>query len=298
MTLLAAVLVLTSCSGGDGASTDAVSRPAVVSGAFRCPDPKVESPRDHGADRLRTGATAALLCYRATDGFWTAPNGALTEGVDDLVALVNSRRPRHFDACNALGGPAWSMVLRYPDGIRTIEGDDGGCGTFFVGPTEEAGAPRVWATFLAALGAQRRAADPPGSTVRPTGCPARLENAPLSVVAQPDRAAAATWCVPHGRRWVSAGRVSEVQLRVLRRAFRPPYDDTSLGGHRDCHGLPRTTYGLLSGRDAWGEPFAIPLFCDLSRIFPAGSPRADFVVMTPAMRRLVARSVTHPALRP
>jgi hypothetical protein len=292
--LLALLLVLSACGDGGGSPPG----PPTLHRAFRCPDPQVEEPRDRGADRLPSGATEALLCYRAVDAEWTAPSGPLTMRLDDLVGLVNSQRTVHDDTCSLVGGPAWSMVFRYHDGTRTIDGDNGGCGTMFVGSSERSGARRAFLAFLGALLAQRRASPPPGSAVRSPACPHGQYVFP-SFVAQQDRVAAATWCLRQDRRWTPVGDAGAAQLQLLRHEFahEPPGSGAFVTTRR-CHGLPRTTYGVLVGRDPWGEAFSSILVCDYYQFVVPGEQRSVFYRMSPAMRGLVSRVLADTALRP
>jgi hypothetical protein len=86
---------------------------------------------------------------------------------------------------------------------------------------------------------------------------------------------------------------------VLHRQFARPIHASALAGEiRGCHGLPMSSYGLVTGRDPWGEAFSIGFICDRFQIWPTGRTRAVYVRMSPEMRRLVARTVTGAALRP
>jgi hypothetical protein len=123
-----------------------------------------------GADTLPTGATAALLCFHDNRYAWVPPHGRLAVGLDDLVRVVNAQRahdPNSEDSCAGVGAPGWTVVLRYADGTRSIQGDNGGCWDLAVGSTERFGATSVWHADLAALLRQREQQGTPDTAPDP-----------------------------------------------------------------------------------------------------------------------------------
>jgi hypothetical protein len=130
---IAVAMLVVGCGGG-GTSSDGTP--------FACPDPQDQTPMS-GADTLPTGATVALLCFHDNRFVWVPPHGQLRTGLDHLVRVVNAQRvhdPNSEDNCGGVGAPGWTVVLRYADGTRTIQGDNGGCWGLAVGSTERFGA--------------------------------------------------------------------------------------------------------------------------------------------------------------
>jgi hypothetical protein len=296
--LVSAGLVLSAC--GNGSSPSPVrSAPAVLDAAFRCPGPHSDAHGDGGSDTLPTGATGALLCRRENHSPWTSPRGVLTTDLDRVVAVVDRQRvhdPASNVGCGGVGAPAWTMVLRYPTGTRTISGDNGGCWDLLVGATRRFGSRRVYAAYLRALLRQRDAAGPPAVRPKAPPCPVRRSPAdPALFLGAPSPAArssdvvSGTWCVLHGREWRPVRTATRAQLAVLRHDIR-----TSAGRRQHdvpddrCAGLPPSTSTLLAGRDAWGDVLEVDVTCDAYRLTTPPHPRAEFVQMLPATARLLA----------
>jgi hypothetical protein len=289
--LVALGLLVSGCT-----SVSSNADPGVPRAAFRCPDPSVRDPGDHSAGVLPHGATAALICSRDTDSPWIAPREPLTRDVAGLVDLVNAQHPRtaaEGDVCNAAGGPAWSILLLYPTGVRTIEGDNGGCETMMVGTQERHGAARIFWAFAHALLAQRSHGTPPRS-VRTThlSCPGR-EPLP-SPTARADLLVSGDWCVRRGDRFRADGKLTPRQLAVLRHdlATAGPRSGSRLPRLGDCQGLRRSTRALIHGTDAWGDPVQISIVCDVLIAVDPRTRATDYVRMLPATAAMLARVVT------
>jgi hypothetical protein len=296
--LVGALLVLTACGGGPDPSPPTPTAQSVVDAPFRCPDPTSTTlPPDRGSGSLPSAPTAAQLCLRDNRIPWNPPRGVLITGLDHLVDVVNEQEVHHPDqdeACGGVGAPAWFLVFRYADGIRTISGDNGGCWDLLVGNTERLGSRHVYQAYVAAVLRQRLHQSPPDILQKAPACPRRKPGGPTlpyattSPAAQTSRVVVGTWCRRAGNHWADAGTATDAQLALLRhdiatRAHRR--HGLHLGG---CHGLPSTTHTLLVGRDPWGDPLAVDFTCDLYRLYTAPFPRARFVRMLPGTAAMVA----------
>jgi len=287
---VATLLVLTGC--GDGSSSTAPPAPTVVEGRFRCPDPQTDPARavDRGSDALPTGARAARLCLLDNNDAWSPPTSVLTTRVDDLVGVVNAQRVHHPEpdtGCGGVGAPAWTMVFRYDHGTRTISGDNGGCWDLVVGGTQRFGSAHVYDAYLRALVRQRHAEPPPQAEVTAPSCPHGAYPS-ASPAADPRLLVSAVWCHRAGAGWRRAPAMSPAQLATLRHDIRTSgsrHGPLRLGR---CRGLSSSTYGLLMGRDAWGDLVAVDYSCDYYRLFPPARPRAVFVRMLPSSVAVVA----------
>jgi hypothetical protein len=198
-------LGLTGCGSGSSSGAPTPGPPLVVAGTFRCPDPEAAATTvvDHGADTLPTGALGAVLCVHDDHVPWSAPRGQLQTGLDDLVGVVNAQRVFHPSpdlACGGVGAPAWTMVLSYPGGTRTISGDNGGCWDLLVGRTQRYGSRHVYDAYLTALVAQRTSQGTPDSRRTPPGCPATSYPA-TSPAGDPRLLVSASWCRHAGNHW-------------------------------------------------------------------------------------------------
>ena len=287
----ALALLLTGCGGGSSSIPAAAPAPQVVAGDFRCPDPEAPAAGDDGSDILPSDAQAAVLCLHDNHDAWAPPTGVLVTGLDDLVGVANSQRIFHPDpntGCGGVGAPAWTVVLRYAGGIRTISGDNGGCWDLLVGRTQRYGSAHVYDAYLQALLQQRRAQTPPDVARKPPACPNGVYPA-ASPAADPRLLVAAAWCRRAGEHWRTIGALSPAQLAILRHDVR-----TSASRHRalrveHCRGLRPSTVGLLVGRDAWGDTVAIDFTCDFYRLFEPAQPRASFVRMLPSSLAVVTK---------
>lgn len=293
---LLVALALAGC--GDHASSSHASPAAATTtdAPFTCPGPHEPARGDGGTDTLPTGATGALLCLHDNNTPWAPPRGVLSTGLDAVVGVVNEQQvhdPSSDDGCGGVGAPAWTMVLQYDDGTRTISGDNGGCWDLLVGSTERFGSKDVFEAYLRAVLQQRHQQGPPQVVRTAPPCPGRSPGDPVppypvvSPAAQPNRVVTGTWCRRDGRQWLDAGPATRAQLAVVR------HDLATAAQRRHglrldhCRGLPRTTHTLLVGRDAWGDPTALDFTCDFYRTFTY--PRASFVRMLPATLAEVAR---------
>lgn len=293
-------LLVAGCGGGAPTSAahgnSAHDVVAVDDGApFTCPDPESQDPLT-GADTLPAGATAALICYRDNHELWFPPAGALTHGVGRLVRLVNAQRivpPSASGACNADLGPAYSIVLRYAGGTRTIQGENDGCRTVSVGSVQRAGTQRVYDAYLAALARQRAHSEPPDVHLRPPACPTdRLQ--PFSPLADPALTAAASVCRHLDHHWNGHRRgrpLTASQVRVLRRDLATARPRTFQPTARDhlCRSPILRGPLRVSALDGWGDELVVDLACDTYRF----TPRTGHTVVTVHLLPRTARMLTH-----
>lgn len=301
--VVVAVLVLSACSDGSSSSPSAAAngpagRTTTVDGSFRCPDPEAEPHGDGGSDRLPTGATAARLCLHDNRSPWSPPNGILATGLDALVSKVDSQRiydPSSQLGCGGVGAPAWTIVLRYPSGTRTISGDNGGCWDLLVGSTQRFGSRHVFQAYLRALLHQRQVQGSPDTVWQPPACPRRRSAADpalaypaVSPAAATSRVVAATWCRRDGSHWTSAGPATRAQLALLRRDITTAEGRTGDGALDHCRDVPSSPETLLVGRDPWGDLLAVDFSCDTYRLLTPPRPRAEFVTMLPSTTVMVA----------
>jgi hypothetical protein len=296
---IAAVLLLVGCGGsgssgaGPGAGSAQTGTATTVDddAPFACPAPSDRTPVS-GSDTLPTGARAALLCARDTDAPWVAPHGALHQGLDQLVGVVNAQRvhdPRTDDNCADVGGPGWTIVLRYADGTRTIQGDNGGCWDLTVGSTERFGARRVYEAFNRALLHQRTTGSAPDAVFPPPSCPSRPDFGSFSPLADATHATSVTVCVRVGSRYRPV-RLRKADLRLLQHEFATSATRrTHLDGASGCHALPPRSGVMLVGADPWGDPFTVLTTCDTYRILQPPDSRTLFARMLPATAHLIGR---------
>ena len=159
--MVAAVLVLAGCGDDSSSSPSSGRTTGTVARSFACPDPaaKVEAA---AGDTLPTGARAARICYSAEMPVeWQPPHEPLTHDVAHLVALVNRQQVYPpADGCNADAGPAYRIVLDYPDGARMISGVTAGCRDVRVGASDREGGRTVWRAYFHLLAQQREHARP------------------------------------------------------------------------------------------------------------------------------------------
>jgi hypothetical protein len=303
----AAALLLAGCGSGSshpGAEKNVhPETPAVTEIAdpgFGCPGPGTSPDAIVATPDLTIlphGAKAAQICYLDNGLLWLAPAGRLTRGVRGLVSLVNSRqahRPQKNEVCNADLGPAYAIVFRYPDGIRTITADTSGCREIVVGSTERAGGRSLFHSYLAALARQRAHTRPPARRVHLPGCiPDRIP--PFSPVSDPAHLSDARLCpqrpgsapayVRHGR------RLDTAQLAALRH-------DLASAGQRVFEPRPGRHYCRspivqgplrITAVDRWGDQFVLDISCDIYRYETPHGSRFVMVHLLPATARLLAR---------
>ena len=273
--------------------TPAATAPTVVPGVFRCPDPQAEAASDHGSDALPTGATAVRLCLHDNNIAWVPPEDVLTTDPDALVGVVNAQRihhPQPDTACGGVGAPAWSMVFRYPDGIRTVSGDNGGCWDLLVGATQRFGSRTVYHAYLQAVLRQRRVQGPPDvAHPRPTCPPTLRTDGAFSPVADASRITSAVLCVTHRARVSRQIPLTGPELARLRHDFATA-PTRRTGGHGSCRAVP---FGAgVVGVDPWGDPVSVLISCGTYRILQPGSDRYLFARMLPATKQMLAGLVT------
>jgi hypothetical protein len=278
-------VLLAACGSSSSSSTQPTG---ATDASFRCPDPAARA-RTGSGDTLPGGATAALICATDGDAAWAAPREALTHHVGRLVSLVN--RLHHEGSkgmCNTAGGPAWRLLLRYPDGVRTVAGDNGGCDSLSVGATKRHGADRVYSAFARALLRQRAHQHPPGAVTSDLpSCP--MHGFVFVPTAQARLLSRGSWCLRSGRHWHSDGPLTRAQLRVLQHdlatsAARSSYRTPDVSACRDSPGAS----GQIAGRDAWDDPLRIGFQCGFYVFDSATSRHAVYVRMLPATKAMVS----------
>ncbi len=299
MTAVAAATVLFAGCGGRGESSNDVTpgQPGAQIGTtttvdgtpFACPVPSDRAPVG-GADTLPSGARAALLCARDTSAPWVAPRGALRRGLDHLVQVVNTQRvhdPDSEDFCGGVGAPGWTIVLRYADGTRTIQGDNGGCWGLAVGTTQRFGSKRVFDAFNRALLRQRSAESSPETVFPMPPCPSRRDAGSFSPLADAAHATSAAVCQHRGHKF-RPDLLTRTQIRMLRHDFATATTRrTHLDGPSDCHALPATSNGVIVGVDPWGDPFTVLTTCDTYRLLQPARHHYLFARMLPATARML-----------
>jgi hypothetical protein len=288
------LLLLAGC--GDGSSSapaTAPEGPATVTGSFRCPDPHADPSDvvDDGSDTLSTGARAARLCLRDNNTPWTPPRGTLTTGLDSLVGVVNAQEVHHpapDEACGGVGAPAWTMVFRYDDGIRTISGDNGGCWDLLVGRTERVGSQHAYEAFLGALVRQRAHEHPRPFHRAPPACPVRLRLEPFDPIADASTALVASLCVLNShQRTTRRVALTSTQLATLRDDFATaPQRATDEDAMSRCPADPPPAL-VVRGLDAWREPFDIYVECGVYRILRPGDGRYRFATFLPRTEQML-----------
>lgn len=287
---LAAVLVLSGC--GDGSSSSpGPPAPQVVDAPFRCPAPtRLTQPgaTDTGSDSLPSGATAARLCAAG----WHAED--LRSGLDHLVSVVNAQRavdPRSDTGCGQGRVSAWTIVLRYEGGTRTISADDQSCAHLRVGAARRFGDAHVYDAYVQALLHQRHQQGPPRTAPPSPRCPRHA--VPVSridqdlPVADPTDAARAVVCVltPRGARTIAMPRSALAALRhdLTTARIRP----TDVDPPADCPSLAPSADVMVNGVDTWGDRFSVSFECDVYRLLPVGTDRYLFVRLRPATARIL-----------
>jgi hypothetical protein len=285
----AAALVLSGCGGGSSSTPATVTVHRVVPGHFRCPDPGTApaSVADHGADTLPTGARSARLCLLDNNIAWIPPRGILTTGLDRLVGVVNAQHvhdPASDLGCGGVGAPAWSIVLRYAGGTRTITGDNGGCWDLRVGASERFGSRTVYGAYLREVLRQRHQQGSPDVVWPPPRCPqdVRTDEA-FSPVADAGRLTSAVLCPADGGQSADEIALTRAQVDVLRHDFATAFPRRALRDvDSQCPDEGRQPAGAVIGRDPWGDQVTVLFGCDSYRTVRPGSERYGFARMLPS----------------
>jgi hypothetical protein len=221
---------------------------------------------------------------------WQAPADPLVQGVDRLVAAVNRQEiSPHSDACNADAGPAYRIVLDYPDGARMIIGETAGCRDVQVGSTDRLGGLAIWHTYLALL-AKQRAHERPGrlpASSHPT-CTTRHHQLPFTPLWDARVLRRARLCVLSEPGPGLALSRADVRLlrhdlltmapRSQRRAIRP----------RGCAPAAHRGYDVVAV-DGWGDLVDIRGFCDIYLAVSPETADSGYVRELPATRRMIQR---------
>lgn len=289
--MVAAVLVLAGC-GDDSSSLPSSGRTTgTVPRSFACPDPAAKVEPAAG-DTLPTGARAARICYSAEMPVeWQPPHEPLTHDVARLVALVN--RQQFYppaDGCNADAGPAYRIVLDYPDGARIVSGVTAGCRDVRVGASDREGGRTVWRAYFHLLAQQREHARPGQVPTRPISCPTRRHPVPFTPLAEVGSLGRARLCLssddPQGVTMTSR------DLRILRHDVR-----TSAGRRQassvhpvTCSRSLRFGYEIV-GIDRWGDTVDVRAYC---RVYPMAVPgtfRTAYVRELPVTAAMFERLV-------
>lgn len=211
------------------------------------------------SQELPGGAVRARICDAGAIP-WSAPQDALSSGLDELVVAVNSADPvAPGTECADDLGPAFTLSFQYEDGSTFgIRGTFGGCATIIVGHEERYGARQIVGLYADLLAQQRAGQDPPPDNA---GVDPSCSDVPGTVrddwrtVLYTDRQldlSEAVLCI------VSAGQlprevalrppqVAQVNQDFAARAGRDP------GGTCDCSG-PTV---VIRGVDDWGDPYQL-----------------------------------------
>ena len=232
-----------------------------------------------------------MLCVHDNHDGWAPPHDRLTTDLDGLVRIVNAQQVQHPKAdevCGGVGAPAWSLVLRYDDGTRTISGDNGGCWDLLVGDTQRGGSARVFDAYLQALLRQRREQGSPDVAYPTPRCPRRVrpDTGTYSPLADAGRLASARLCPAQVTRDDRPVLLTREQVGMVRHdaatatTRRTPADAA-------CHALPRGLGGAVVGVDAWGDPVTVLISCDTYRTVQPGDNRYLFARMLPSTARML-----------
>jgi hypothetical protein len=158
---------------------------------YVCGDPWLPPPATTSRDGVSPGAISVRLCpVRPQDptgmgGNFSAPDDALTTGIDGLVRAVNDTQPTGDGfACDGVTGPTYSLVFQYADGsLQAVQADSGNCDLLAAENFGlRYGARHVFAEYMRALLKQRQHTDPPSLEGRWTGCPDTFADGRLSIV--------------------------------------------------------------------------------------------------------------------
>lgn len=179
--LAVAALGLAGC-GAAGPSSSPSAQPGTASptqGSLECPPAGgLELPDTSSVVHLPTGAAGVRLCDLATTGPVLAPPEELVTGADRLVEQFNAAEPFEpsTTACTADAGPAYAMILRYPDNTSvTVTSMLAGCRT--VGG--KFGGDALVATFAELVEQSRDASQPPTPAVSEPCAGPRLSWVPV-----------------------------------------------------------------------------------------------------------------------
>jgi hypothetical protein len=289
--LVAMLLALTAC--GHGSSPSASTRNADDPLSFRCPDPVSKVGPTPGPS-LPAGARAARICVWGSSVPWHAPLEPLTRDVDRLVALVNGQEPYpKSDGCFADDGPAYRIVVDYPDGARLIEGDTAGCREVEFGASELTGGPAVWRTYFRLLARQRQHARPGRVAVARPSCPTRQQPGAFTPLWDARMITAARFCPPRTAQHPQVPAGSAFSARDLRRLRHDMLTSSDRRQQRpvipsSCHGLLQHGYDVVAV-DRWGDHIDMRGYCDVYPMVIPGTSRSAYVRELPATRAMLER---------
>lgn len=302
---IAAVLLLVGCGGngssgaGPGAGSAQTGTATTVDDGrpFACPAPDAVTATP-GLVRLPRGANSAQICAVDNGLAWLPPQGRLTRGVRELVHLVNTRpvrRTRPSQVCNADLGPAYAILLRYDDGVRTVTADTSGCRFISVGSSVRSGGRTLFHAFLTALARQRAHTTPaPARRLRLHRCVSDRVP-PYSPLSDPTLLADARLCPQRagsGPAYARHGRpLDTAQLRALRHdlATAGPRTFEPKPGHHYCRAPVITGPVRITAIDRWGDEFVLGISCDTYQYTPRRGSRLVMVHLLPATARLLAQ---------
>lgn len=240
-------------------------QPNTTSASFRCPAVPPGGTGDRGSARLPVGTTGALIC--ASNG----PQSSavfLDENVDDLVRSLNSEPLVFRRNADCTGNPAqhgYVLVLRYPRGTRTLEGD--ACGWLDIGPVQRREAdPTFGAQVLTRLEAQERGS---GDT-QPGDCPAPSQQGPQGR-GDLTHVVAARFC---GAGTQGNGVILTARQLQRLKAAASLYDGSFTRIEGSCS-RPAVGWPHLMLSDAWHEQFSVTLECANLKYWEVILPRSS-----------------------
>jgi hypothetical protein len=266
--------------------------------SFHCPSPRAVARRTGGGERaLQHGATEAMICPPVGDRSWIAPNQRLTTGLAGLVDLVNASTPAASPGQNCVSSMesiSYVLVLRYPDGVRTISGEPGLCDSLDFGHEFRSGASAVWQRYLRLLAAQRAYKRPTGSTER-ARCPMSPGTAAVSPLPQLASLRLGRLC-RSGPRATWSGRGIAVPQRLLdavrydvRHRTQPRASSTR------CEERQVRRIFYLAATDEWGDRVLFRIECaGVTLVRPDGNP-VEPSALRPRARHLMETLVTRAA---
>lgn len=270
-------------SAGDAPSAERVVRLVVgdptVAAAMSCDDAAVP------AAEVTHDVVAARMCAvdnRITS--WFGPQDSLHAGLAPLIELLAGLEPlpestdgeRHF--CPDDGGVAFDLRLALASGeVVSVPGDTGGCSTVTIGGVEVGGSDDVVATFMDALGEQRRTGEPAARLLDlALACGQdRLDrDHRLSLLGDPvDLVRAVTCWRPNADEvgpWRDQRPVPPRLLARLVEDIAAHSDVQDTFGEADCPGGLRGYYWQdLVGQTRWGDVVAVRGVCRELMVSPA-----------------------------